>query len=65
MANGVTAGNFSSPPFPGRGAGGGGVRTTGAKATTFNAAGLSYTSMIARESAQNGFLTSDPMQEHG
>ena len=62
MANGVTAGNFS---LTGHSLGGelaaAGSIATGAKATTFNAAGLSYTSMtLARESAiQNGFFTSD------
>ena len=62
MANGVTAGNFS---LAGHSLGGelaaAGSIATGAKATTFNAAGLSYTSMtLARESAiQNGFFTSD------
>ena len=62
MANGVTAGNFS---LTGHSLGGelaaAGSIATGAKATTFNAAGLSYTSMrLARESAvHNGFFTSD------
>ena len=62
MANGVTAGNFS---LAGHSLGGelaaAGSIATGAKATTFNAAGLSYTSMrLARESAvHNGFFTSD------
>lgn len=62
MANGVTAGNFS---LTGHSLGGelaaAGSIATGAKATTFNAAGLSYTSMtLARESAiQNGFFTSN------
>ena len=62
MANGVTAGNFS---LAGHSLGGelaaAGSIATGSKATTFNAAGLSYTSMTpARESAiQNGFFTSD------
>ena len=62
MANGVTAGNFS---LAGHSLGGelasAGSIATGSKATTFNAAGLSYTSMtLARESAiQNGFFTSD------
>ena len=62
MANGVTAGNFS---LAGHSLGGelaaAGSIATGAKATTFNAAGLSYTSMtLARESAiQNGFFTSN------
>ena len=61
-ANGVTAGNFS---LTGHSLGGelaaAGSIATGAKATTFNAAGLSYTSMrLARESAvHNGFFTSD------
>ena len=60
--NGVTAGNFS---LTGHSLGGelaaAGSIATGAKATTFNAAGLSYTSMtLARESAiQNGFFTSN------
>ena len=59
MANGVTAGNFS---LTGHSLGGelaaAGSIATGAKATTFNAAGLSYTSMrLARESAvHNGFF---------
>ena len=62
MANGVTAGNFS---LAGHSLGGelasAGSIATGSRATTFNAAGLSYTSMtLARESAiQNGFFTSD------
>lgn len=62
MANGVTAGNFS---LTGHSLGGelaaAGSIATGSKATTFNAAGLSYTSMtLARESAvHNGFFTSD------
>ena len=62
MANGVTAGNFSPT---GHSLGGelaaAGSIATGSKATTFNAAGLSYTSMtLARESAvHNGFFTSD------
>ena len=62
MANGVTDGNFS---LAGHSLGGelaaAGSIATGAKATTFNAAGLSYTSMtLARESAvHNGFFTSD------
>ena len=62
MANGVTASNFS---LTGHSLGGelaaAGSIATGAKATTFNAAGLSYTSMtLARESAiQNGFFTSN------
>lgn len=62
MANGVTAGNFS---LTGHSLGGelasAGSIATGSRATTFNAAGLSYTSMtLARESAiQNGFFTSD------
>lgn len=62
MANGVTAGNFS---LTGHSLGGelaaAGSIATGAKATTFNAAGLSYTRMtLARESAiQNGFFTSN------
>ena len=61
MANGVTAGNFS---LTGHSLGGelaaAGSIATGAKATTFNAAGLSYTSMkLAQESAQqHGFFTS-------
>ena len=62
MANGVTAGNFS---LAGHSLGGelaaAGSIATGSRATTFDAAGLSYTSMtLARESAiQNGFFTSD------
>ena len=62
MANGVTAGNFS---LTGHSLGGelaaAGSIATGSRATTFDAAGLSYTSMtLARESAiQNGFFTSD------
>lgn len=61
MANGVTAGNFS---LAGHSLGGelaaAGSIATGAKATTFNAAGLSYSSMkLAQESArQHGFFTS-------
>ena len=61
MANGVTAGNFS---LTGHSLGGelaaAGSIATGAKATTFNAAGLSYSSMkLAQESArQHGFFTS-------
>ena len=61
MANGVTAGDFS---LTGHSLGGelaaAGSIATGAKATTFNAAGLSYTSMkLAQESAQqHGFFTS-------
>jgi len=61
MANGVTAGNFS---LAGHSLGGelaaAGSIATGSKATTFNAAGLSYTSMkLAQESArQHGFFTS-------
>ena len=60
-ANGVTAGNFS---LTGHSLGGelaaAGSIATGAKATTFNAAGLSYSSMkLAQESArQHGFFTS-------
>ena len=62
MANGVADGNFS---LTGHSLGGelaaAGSIATGSKATTFNAAGLSYTSMtLARESAvHNGFFTSD------
>jgi len=62
MANGVADGNFS---LTGHSLGGelasAGSIATGSRATTFNAAGLSYTSTtLARESAiQNGFFTSD------
>lgn len=62
MSQGIADGNFS---LTGHSLGGelaaAGSIATGAKATTFNAAGLSYTSMtLARESAiQNGFFTSD------
>ena len=62
MANGVTAGNFSlAGHFLGGELASAGSIATGSRATTFNAAGLSYTSMtLARESAiQNGFFTSD------